>query len=215
MSTFRKLAFFVCALIIGLSIAVALVRAASPGQDFDWLSVSQGGMRIGAAPGEGEGEGEGEGQGQPEAPPANTLEFAAGAGDGQIWFQDGGFAVFRNNGGIATVADGELPENMLMMNSEPAAMLISEAALLVSARFESVEGEMEGEGESGGAMLVPNSGVVCMPDGDVVVRLGHPVESATSMMEGTGVARDAYSEGIPRRIPVRWPYGGKQGRAAR
>lgn len=61
---------FVLALSIGLAFAVALVRAAAPGQDFEWLSVSEGGILLGASGGEGEGEGEAE-----PAPP-HTVLFA-------------------------------------------------------------------------------------------------------------------------------------------
>lgn len=203
MGASRKTALFVCALVIGLALAVALVRAAVPGQDFEWLSVSEGGIRIGT----GEGEGEGEGQGQPAGPPANTLEFAAGSGSGQILFHDGGFAGFRNSGGLGTYGEAELPESMLEMgNSSGAyAMLTSQTVGMASAGYET-----ENEGEGGGTVFVQNSAVVCMSNGDVVVYLARPEESKSSMMGAPGGAESArmespYSEAASRRIPVRWP----------
>lgn len=45
----RKTALFVCALALGRALTVALVCAASPEEDFEWLSVSVGSAFVGAS----------------------------------------------------------------------------------------------------------------------------------------------------------------------
>lgn len=195
----RKTALYVCALAIGILLAVALVRAASPGENFEWLAVSDGGILIGGSVGEGEGEGE------QEPAPSNTLVFTPSAtGDASaVMFQDGG--------GIGAVDSESMPETTLMFLTaeetldDPAALLASGDVAMSSGHFE-VASEGEGEGEE--VDFVAHSSVICTSDGDVIIQLAHSAEGEgeESMMgdsaEG-GLAQDAI--GLLRRIPIRLP----------
>ncbi len=189
MSPVRRTVLFVAALAIGLLLAVALVRAATPGQDFEWLSVSEGGIRIGAVAGEGEG----------PVPLPNTLEFAPAPNGAGILFHDSGMAV--------AVDASYVPKAYLALlaGESPTALLLSQDTAMMSGRFES-----GGEGEGEGTYFVPGSSIICAADGDVIVRLAYTGESqgAQSLFGDAPTPESrlaATLEYILSRLPIRWP----------
>jgi len=190
MKSTRKAVLFALALAAGLTIAVALVRAATPGQNFEWLSVSEGGILIGAS-----GEG-GEGEGEAFIPPPNMLVFAENFG--AVAFLDGGAA--------GTLDAGGAPEALLLLETAEQTGTVGMGALLgghaglASGRFEL---EPEGEGEEEGLVFVPHASVTCTTYGDVIIQLG-PAQEGESFL-GDGGGESMLSAEAPLRLPIRVP----------
>lgn len=172
----RKTLLFVLALAIGLVITGALVRAASPGEDFSWLSVSEGGIVVGL-PGSA-GEGEGEGESEYIEPPPHTMVFApVPEPEGE---EEAGMntVAFVNGGLVGSIGLGVALDAVLMLlpeGSSPTgnamAALTAEDAGIASGTFD----------ES--SNFTRKASVMCTSTGDVIVQLGEPT---TGEGEGEG-----------------------------
>lgn len=201
----RRTLLLVLALVIGISLAVVLVRAATPGENFEWLAVTEGGILIGGSVGEGEGEA--------EPPTSNTLTFVdpPAPDSSAVVFSDEGAVGTMNQQGhpeaalalVTEAFEGELEEGEVAHNSS--GLLMGGDAGIMSGYFdESFD-------------FVPASAVFCTLGGDVVVQLGYAAEGEgeESMMAGQGGTEFSESSGasslremlerIPRRIPIPWP----------
>ncbi len=184
-----------------LVICVGIVYATA-GADFDWLSVSDGGIRVGEAGAEGE-----------DAPDANTIEFSNGFG--QLRFSDGGLVLGEGeltvgaNGGPVTVAAGGTSGEMsaLMLWPESSAQQPMGAGLFSNAGDVGM-GRIHFEGEEGEQEMAPDAAVLCMEDGDVVVQLGTAPAGGEGEGEGEGSSRESLlgggsgSEERSYRVPV-------------
>ena len=97
MKQWVKYVCVVAGIVCGLAVTTAIVRAASAGEDFSWLSTSEGGIRIGTPGAEGE-----------DTPEPNTLEFFPGPegepGVNKVVFS--GNAVLQGTETISTVVYG-------------------------------------------------------------------------------------------------------------
>ena len=146
----------------------AVVKAASTGEDFEWLATTDNGVRIG-----------GSGVGSP--PAADTLEFTGGCG--VIDFTGGGVVTFHDDGAIV---------------SDTAIAVGAQSPAYETAGFFTATVETEGEevgaslvgvntiagiASSGGDPQDPEyesviqASIMCVPEGHVIVDLGDDVTS--------------------------------------
>lgn len=154
-----KATLFALAFLSPVVLGNALIHAQSPGEDFEWVATTPGGIRIGASGNEG------------EEPTEDTLEFTGGCG--KLWFQGEGGALspkslvvgaielhngYYEGGTVTLIAEPEGEDEVtsaLMCAGGPAGM----ASVVVDGYFYGTEVQ---------------SGITCTPDGDVIVDLGGP-----------------------------------------
>ena len=176
-----------------LGICVGVVYATA-GADFDWLSVSDGGILVGDEGAEGE-----------NVPTPDVIEFVNA--DSAVLFDDGG-AVFAEGPMNMGSMDSSAPASMLMLwpdSSSEASM----GAVLVSLVGDVGMGFAHLEGGD----MVPEASVLCQQNGDVIVQLGAAAEGEGEGEEesllgggGRGASLSASAaesaEANPYRLPL-------------
>ncbi len=163
---------------------VSFVYAASQGEDFQWLSTSVQGLRIGAPGNEG------------ELPTADSLEFTE-SGAAVRFLADGAMGA---TGGSLISAVGDLsggegegevfvPQSMLLLSQEAEGENAGDAGLIA---LNGNAGFLSGQWDGGD--ILPASSVHCTPTGDVIVQLGNAALGGEGEGEG-GAEGEGEGEG--------------------
>jgi hypothetical protein len=214
MSTGLKAVLIITGIVCLFGVTTALVRAVSSGEDFSWLSVSEGGIWIGDSGSEGE-----------SVPEPNTLEFIQD--ESQLLFSgNSSNIVFSEGGQLLGVDSLELlsteaiiasagplswqfldPKALLFLAAAPVLETMSAGIMTLFGDVGITTGYLSEEGEQ---EFYPRASVLCTQAGDVIIRLGDVYAGTGYSPEGEGdrmmgAAQEALSResastssGIPR-----------------
>ncbi len=146
---------------VALVLAVAAVKASSAGEDFEWLSVDDGGIAMNGYDDNPEGEGD-------DYP---TIQFENLEGENGLIAGNVGITVMAHEGGE--------PKTALILQSDTPISPETE----LKAGLVSVSGDVGvSAGHLDGEDFVPHASVYCTQGGDVVVQLGLPEDAEGEQM---------------------------------